>query len=446
MAAASKSKIINAKVNLYKHVIAELFPEDTSDVEFLFNEGGKVQTVRAHTAFLTLISPVFKSMFNGNWKENEKNVTIADANYDDFEAFMQCLYGTEIEINQDNVEALLYLSHKYNIDDISNNCSAFMIQQLSDEKVLNGLNIAIIYDLAALQAACEKLVSENTAAILELPEFLECNINTLTAILKLEKTSCAEVKIFDNCMNWAKQRCHEKELEESGENIRNELGDCFSLIRFKEMKNEELVKRCEVYNEGLFSGNQVCELMVYFHSGKLIAEKRYQEPEKTKVEEIGYGFRKTRTREIEDSAECKIQFSTSKPLVLTRIRYTGVFLQMTDELKPVPAVHKIRITKDDADLVAWTYNGDLSSGLFGYNLTKKLPIIKGKYEVILSMEAKENAGRRYVQEYDIKGQTKANVDLVIHENSTGGNKKHFHLIQALTFQKLDENNLHFLKY
>lgn len=264
MAAASKSNNVKVKFNQYQHVIAQLFTTDTSDVEFLFIEDDKIHKIRAHTALLAAISPVFKSMFNGNWKENNNIVQIEDANCNAFGAFIQYLYGKETEIEQDNVEALLYLSNKYDVNGLVSRCSSFMIQQMSIENVLSYLNAAIIYDLAVLQDRCKIFISEYTEDILELPEFLSCNKNTLTAILKLEATSCTGLDMFDGCMEWARQRCSEKKMEETGENIRKELGDCFSLISFKDLEFKEFVNICSAYNDGVLSSKEICDLVVHF--------------------------------------------------------------------------------------------------------------------------------------------------------------------------------------
>lgn len=440
-AAAPKSDILKVKLSLYKNVIGELFTEDSSDVEFLFNKYKKPKTIRAHKQFLSAISGVFKSMFNGNWNEIDKNVNIEDADFEDFNAFIHCLYGEEIEINQDNIEALLYLSHKYNVNALVSSCAAFMIQQLSMRNILVYLDAAITYDLPELQDDCNKLICENTEDILKLPDFLSCSKNALTAILKLEKISCAEVKMFDSCMEWAKQRCFEKKSDDSGENIRKELGDCFSLIRFKEVNNVDFVERCKNYYDGLFSNNQLCEMLVYFHGRNLTENKHYLEPSTLKTNgKIVYRFCEKANAEVTDSAQCSIRFSTSKPLVLTKVGFSNVLLQTTDKLIPRPSKQIIQFFKNGALIFISTTQVDIKSRALCYNFRKKCLISEGTYELRISLEPTIRIGGNFMTEYNIQGLTKDNAELIIHENGNSGiNELNF--ISALLFEKIDETNL-----
>lgn len=432
MAAASKIKLTS-----YQNMIAKLFAEPDSDVEFLFNENDKANTIRAHTKFLSAMSPVFESMFSGNWKETDA-VKIEDVDFDDFDTFMQCLYGKEVETNKDNVEALLYLFKKYAIDDIPLSCSAFIIDQLTIENVFHYLNVAITYDLDTLHDSCAKIISENTGDALKLPEFLCCSQETLTAILKLGKVSCMEHVLFDSCMKWARQRCHEKELEENGENIRKELGNCFSLIRFKEIEKVSFAERCALYNDGLFSSKELCEF--YINRGDPIADSRYQiRPQ------IDFSFSPIEERiKIGDSAECTIQFSTSKPLVFTQVSFSGILLQTTDEWIGRPWTLNLRVTKDGVTIYFFTrtYNNGFTFTSFIKTITKIL-INEGKYNLSIKLEAVKKSGCNFMRAYNIKRQIKDNVDLVIHENANGG-KNQVNFISALHFEKFDESNLYLL--
>lgn len=437
----SSTNTISFEFSPYKKLIRKLFVSDTSDVEFrLMDEDDKAKTIRAHKQYLSAISSVFESMFNGNWKE-ANNVKIEDVKFDMFNVFMQCLYGEKIEIDDNNVLTLLYLSKKYDIDDIVSSCSVFLIQRLAVENVLSYLNAAITYDVDALQDACETLISESTEAIFELPAFLSCSQNLLTAILKLEKVSCSEVAIFANCMKWAKQRCRAKELNENGENLRNELGDCFSLLRFKEMSIDDFVKLCKIYNDGLFSNKQLCDMMVYFHEGNLVANKRYLAASTPKPnEEIIYRFPERVNKEIKKSAKCSIRFSTSKPLLLTKVCFSNILLQTTDKLIACQSMLTVQIVKNGALILTSTAQIELKSFALCNTFRKKCLISEGTYELRLSLEPKIKIGSNFVTEYDIKGQTKDNVDLIIHENGIGQNNQ-LNLINSIHFEKFDESNL-----
>lgn len=231
-----------------------------------------------------------------------------------------------------------------------------MVQQLSIDNALNYLSIAITYDLDRLQHSCEKIIGENTSAVLKQPVFLNCSQNILSAILKLNKISCSEANVFDGCMKWAKQRCSAKELEESGENIRNELGNCFSLIRFKEMGNAEVGERLKIYKGGLFSADLLSELSVYFGEANVIVDTRHQMPV------VVYSFDRKGATKIAYSptgvCTCVLQFSTSTPMFLSGIQSSNIWL-CPDTFLPLSFTQAIQITKDTK--IIYSSNADYNT-------------------------------------------------------------------------------------
>lgn len=439
---SNKTKIF--RFNPFEEVIGKLFADHTSDVEFrVVNEDGKSKPIRAHKTYLSAISPVFASMFGGNWIE-ANYVKIEDADFDVFKSLLRCLYGKELEINLDNVEPLLYLAKKYDIGRIVASCSNFMLQQLSIEHVLSYSNAANTYDLEAVQSSCWKFISENTQDVLELPEFLSCSKSMLASILQLKKVSCTEANMFDSCMKWAEQRCVENELDKTAENIRNELGDCFSLIRFKEMDNAEFIARFKLYSNGLFASGELCELMEFFQLAKLITDKRCQLRAKPENDDIVYSFGNKGMKEIKDFAECTVRFSTSKPLILTKFHFSNILVETTDDMVSCPSILGLQLKKDNVKLFSRSCDTQqLKSNTLFHDMGNTYLIEKGTYELSITFRPKTKSGRKFVLEYNVEGQTQNNIELVVQNNDIGTDNQ-VKLIACLCFTKFGKNNLHLL--
>lgn len=144
-------------------------------------------------------------------------------------------------------------------------------------------------------------------------------------------------------------------------------------------------------------------------------------------------------KEITNFAECKIKFSTSKPVVLVKYYCENIQLQATKGLISSPTNRTVRITKDDILIYSSTTIDDLHLKPNGHESDKKILISEGQYEFSLMLEAHKKTGRQFVNENSIKGQVRINVALVIHSG-----KNQYNFISGLAFGNL-ENNLHLLE-
>ena len=86
----------------------------------------------AHRLILGAASPVFRQMFNGKWKESqETSVTLDEPKecqvvfYIFFDFIYGCKNGT-ISLHVDDVEPLLTLADKYQVDSLKDMCCKFM--------------------------------------------------------------------------------------------------------------------------------------------------------------------------------------------------------------------------------------------------------------------------------------------------------------------------------
>ena len=62
----------------------------------------------AHRALLAAISPYFKTLFTGNFKEATENVvTLHGLTFESLSSIIDCFYTAKIEINSENLEEIL---------------------------------------------------------------------------------------------------------------------------------------------------------------------------------------------------------------------------------------------------------------------------------------------------------------------------------------------------
>lgn len=259
----------------YDRIIHKLFNKDTSDFTFCFgpskNDQKKLRmAVYAHKTLLSTISPVFAAMFSGNWKEST-SVDITDASFDAFNVFIEYFYSEQVSISADNVGEILYLAHKYDIQELVLACSSFLLEHVTVDDVVSCISLSCTYGLDNLKLKCKRIIIEEADKVFESEEFLECSEKVLSEILLIE--SNLEVKFFDACLNWAQNKCRIDKIDaENGENLRKVLGDCFDLIKFKEMNVMEFNKRLSLHKD-IFSKDEIID--IYTHNGSN-HDTRYQ--------------------------------------------------------------------------------------------------------------------------------------------------------------------------
>lgn len=215
--------------------------EAMCDVHFVFeSHDGRTERVPAHKNLLIATSKVFRTMFNGSWKERDNNVRIVDATVDSFKEFLQFFYFDEIEqLTMANIAEVINLAQKYDVAGCLNACSRFLEYNMTADNVCVVYGLAILYDQMKLKRICEMTIAIDTIAVFGSPCFLECQPEVLHHILKLNLLSCSETDVFNACMAWVRTASKAKTLTKSL--VRNHLGASFYDIRFGSMKMEEFI-------------------------------------------------------------------------------------------------------------------------------------------------------------------------------------------------------------
>lgn len=212
-----------------------------ADVHFLF---GSVR-VPAHKHVLAKVSDVFERMFFSELKEMG-DVTIVDASAAVFKEFLQFFYLLEINLTAEHMIDVLYLGHKYNVNECINACVGFLKENVTDENVCAILTSAIFFEHHQLLKICEVHIKSRTVAVIKSTGFLECHREVLARILLMNLLSCSDVEVFEACMTWVKVKSERDIL--SKEIVGTHLGALFNKIPFASMSLQQFCKLAAKYN------------------------------------------------------------------------------------------------------------------------------------------------------------------------------------------------------
>lgn len=227
-----------------------------------------IEKVPAHKFLLALACDAFNAMFYGPMKE-EGDIEIVDASPEALKEFLQCFYMDKVQFTKENIEGVMYLADKYGVNDCMDTCVTFLMDTMTPDDLCWIYGLAIFYEHRDLQAFCKQQIALNAVQMFGSNDFLNCERKLLKKILSLQLMPCDETIILDSCLAWAKRSCERLGLDaQNVKNLRAQLGDCFSLIRFGTISIEELSKRTVVCGD-LFNDNEWAEL---FH---LITVKQY---------------------------------------------------------------------------------------------------------------------------------------------------------------------------
>lgn len=368
-----------------------------SDVHFVVN--GSAERIPAHKCLLIVASKVFRSKFNGLWKDKDEitiNTPVAA-----FKEFLQYFYYDEIKLSLENVEEVMKLVKMFDIPECFKQCLMLIEWNLSIENVCLWHGIAIQFDKPELINECEALISLNTEEVLKSATFLDCNHETLSHILRLNSISCSEVDIFNGCMTWIKSKSKKNTLTK--EIVQSQLGNLFYDIRFGLMTAKEFNAIYKSYGFVFTHDDRRTISEMITLKGKAKSKKNQAKFNMDQRQNAWNQKNKLKcNRDYDILCEAykikKIEtttFSTDKTLLLHDIvcvNICGYYCDPVDELDPFDENLPINITileihpdkgKNNSQIIYEDKNAELiSDGNMEISLSKPILIKRGfKYQI-----------------------------------------------------------------
>ncbi|KAL3997457.1 BTB/POZ domain family protein [Acanthocheilonema viteae] len=147
-----------------------------------------IDGIRLHVskAYLALYSPVFHAMFFSKFSERDKKeITVEDVILDEFIELLSVVYPSHKPVSAENVEFLLELGDKFEIQFVIDECERFLMRS-DDIAVVTKLVWADQYCLAKLQDVCVRTFKQPTdiKALKQTEEYKNLSDTTKAALLE----------------------------------------------------------------------------------------------------------------------------------------------------------------------------------------------------------------------------------------------------------------------
>lgn len=128
--------------------------------------------VMAHKVVLATRSEVFRSMLTHDTREKQTNVIeIQDVSCEAVNAFVKYLYIEEIDNVSEELDTLLMLADKYDVQGLKERCENYLIQMVNDENVIDLFLKAEFLNLPKLKKRSLFLIKKNSDHIVNTEDF-----------------------------------------------------------------------------------------------------------------------------------------------------------------------------------------------------------------------------------------------------------------------------------
>ena len=103
------------------------------------------------------------------------------------------------------------------------------------------------------------MFSASTSSVLEHESFFSLKQHTLSTLLDVDSIDIVEATLFFYIKKWMKKECLNQGLDETGENMRNVLGDALYKIRFPTMNGQDFAN-CVATIDGFLSESETAQI------------------------------------------------------------------------------------------------------------------------------------------------------------------------------------------
>ncbi|XP_066903436.1 BTB/POZ domain-containing protein 3-like [Halyomorpha halys] len=208
-----------------------------SDVIFEVGTPGRSQSIPAHRYVLATGSSVFYAMFYGELADNR--VEVPDVEPSIFISMLKYLYCDEISLEPKTVLPTLYVSKKYILPHLSQECIKYLHSTLTYNNVCILLQESRMFEESKLTNHCWDIIDAQTELVLRSEGMKHLDEASFISVLERDSLTCKESSIFSAALLWAEEECRRRGLEPTPEDRRNVLERALQLIRFPTMSLQE---------------------------------------------------------------------------------------------------------------------------------------------------------------------------------------------------------------
>ncbi|KAF1376940.1 hypothetical protein PFLUV_G00216700 [Perca fluviatilis] len=186
--------------------------EEYSDVTFIV-EGKRFP---AHRVILAARCHYFRALLYGGMKESQPQaeVSLEETRAEAFSMLLHYLYTGRASLSSAREEVLLDflgLAHRYGLQPLEDSTSEFLRTILHTNNVCLVFDVASLYSLSALSAACCAYMDRHGPEVLNSDGFLLLSKTALLTVVRRDSFAASEKEIFQALSRWCRQ--HEEGVD-----------------------------------------------------------------------------------------------------------------------------------------------------------------------------------------------------------------------------------------
>lgn len=196
------------------------------------------ETVRAHKLVLAAWSPVFRAMFYGDLKEEDK-VELVDIEPTVFKMLIDFMYNRSLAFASITQAIALYvIADKYDVPKLGDKVEQYLVANITAFNSCEVYEQISLYDFPKAKAKCYEKFELTTKQVLDSPGFLKVSAFTVNTIFTsgcLDITS--ELELCQALERWLAER-----KAEDGQDYTLKLKEAIGAIRFLKMDIQDICK------------------------------------------------------------------------------------------------------------------------------------------------------------------------------------------------------------
>uniref|UniRef100_A0AC34GDC3 BTB domain-containing protein n=1 Tax=Panagrolaimus sp. ES5 TaxID=591445 RepID=A0AC34GDC3_9BILA len=211
------------------------------DCDVTFHIDG--EDIQAHKFMLNFRCPGLYVMIHNELSYKDGKVIIDDPNVlpAEFRTFLEYLYTDTCRITDANVKTLLHLGDMYDVPNLLEFCTEYLVRRFSAASIMNSAQLGILYsERCSLLAKCLQYIS-NTSYLNRYSASFHWKLASPELVLKVAQeckrwNGFTEDVLFKAIIEWAKQECIRNKLDVNATNMNTILLQIIPHIKFHELK------------------------------------------------------------------------------------------------------------------------------------------------------------------------------------------------------------------
>ncbi len=163
------------------------------------------QRISAHRNVLASVSPYFRVLFAGSFREaNESVVELQGIQFESLKTIIKCFYEPGLTLTIKNIEGIYSAAHFFQMDKIVLQCQQFVEDNLSKDTCLSFLRLAQTYGFKKIIAQAHDCILEHLVQLRDTPDFMNMSKDALNYYLSNNKlnTGRDESLVFYTVKDW----------------------------------------------------------------------------------------------------------------------------------------------------------------------------------------------------------------------------------------------------